>query len=97
MRHPWIVAFAFGLLHGFGFASGLSTTGLPASDIPLALLSFNGGVEIGQLAFVLVLLLLYRALRLLQFELPLWASYAPGYVVGSLGAYWTIERTLLLF
>jgi len=97
LRHPWIVAFAFGLLHGFGFASGLSTTGLPSADIPLALLSFNIGVEIGQLTFVLLILLLHRALRLLQFELPRWAAYAPGYVVGSLGAYWTIERTLLLF
>lgn len=97
LRHPWIAAFAFGLLHGFGFASGLTTVGLPSSDIPLALLAFNIGVEIGQLAFVLIVLLLYRALRTLQFNMPRWASYAPGYLVGSLGAFWTIERTLMMF
>lgn len=97
LRHPWIAAFAFGLLHGFGFASGLTTVGLPSSDIPLALLAFNIGVEIGQLAFVLIILLLHRALRTLQFNPPSWASYAPGYLVGSLGAFWTIERTLMLF
>lgn len=97
IRHPWIVAFAFGLLHGFGFASGLTTVGLPSSDIPLALLAFNIGVEIGQLSFVLIILLLHRALRALQFNPPSWASYAPGYLVGSLGAFWTIERTLMLF
>lgn len=96
LRHPWIVAFAFGLLHGFGFASGLTTVGLPSGDIPLALLAFNIGVEIGQLAFVLIILLLQRALRVLQFNPPGWAHYVPGYLVGSLGAYWTIERTLLL-
>jgi hydrogenase/urease accessory protein HupE len=52
IRHPWVVAFAFGLLHGFGFASGLAQLGLPKSEIPLALLLFNVGVEIGQIAFV---------------------------------------------
>ena len=97
LRHPWIVAFAFGLLHGFGFASGLTTVGLPSGDIPLALLAFNIGVEIGQLAFVLIVLLLHRAMRVLQFDPPGWTRYAPGYLVGSLGAFWTIERTLMLF
>jgi hydrogenase/urease accessory protein HupE len=97
LRHPWIAAFAFGLLHGFGFASGLTTVGLPSSDIPLALLAFNIGVEIGQLTFVLIILLLYHALRTLQFNVPRWVSYTPGYLVGSLGAFWTIERTLMMF
>lgn len=97
LRHPWIAAFAFGLLHGFGFASGLTTVELPSSDIPLALLAFNIGVEMGQLTFVLIILLLYRAIRILQFNLPGWTYYAPGYLVGSLGAFWTIERTLVLF
>lgn len=97
LRHPWIVAFAFGLLHGFGFASGLTTVGLPTSDIPLALLAFNIGVEIGQLAFVVIILLLHRAIRILQFDPPRWTYYAPGYLVGSLGAFWTIERALILF
>lgn len=96
LRHPWIVAFAFGLLHGFGFASGLTTVGLPSGDIPLALLAFNIGVEIGQLAFVLVILLLHRALQALRFDTPAWARYVPGYLVGSLGAFWTIERATLL-
>lgn len=96
LRHPWIVAFAFGLLHGFGFASGLTTVGLPSGDIPLALLAFNIGVEIGQLAFVLAVLLLQRALRVLQLDPPAWAHCVPGYLVGSLGAFWTIDRTLLL-
>jgi len=97
LRHPWVVAFAFGLLHGFGFASGLTTVGLPGGDIPLALLSFNVGVEIGQLTFVLIILLLHRALRVLRFDFPGWVRYVPGYLVGSLGAFWTIERTFMLF
>jgi hydrogenase/urease accessory protein HupE len=57
IRHPWVVAFGFGLLHGFGFASGLSTVGMPRAEIPLALLMFNVGVELGQLAFVALILL----------------------------------------
>ena len=52
IRHPWVVAFAFGLLHGFGFASALTSAGLPHAELPLALVSFNVGVEIGQLGFV---------------------------------------------
>jgi hypothetical protein len=56
IRHPWVVAFAFGLLHGFGFASGLTSMGLPKAEIPLALLLFNVGVEIGQLFFVFLIL-----------------------------------------
>ena len=62
IRHPWVVAFAFGLLHGFGFASGLTTMGLPRAEIPLALLLFNLGVEAGQILFVIVVLLLERVL-----------------------------------
>ena len=63
IRHPWVVAFAFGLLHGFGFASGLTDMGLPQDEIPLALLLFNVGVEIGQLFFVFMILALERAFR----------------------------------
>jgi len=66
IRHPRVVAFAFGLLHGFGFASGLAALGLPQNEIPLALLAFNVGVEIGQLAFVALTLLLVRAFKVLQ-------------------------------
>ena len=96
IRHPWVVAFAFGLLHGFGFASGLTAMGLPRAEIPLALLLFNVGVEVGQLAFVLLVLLLERAFRKLEIFWPRWAQLLPGYVVGSLGACWTIQRGMVL-
>jgi len=96
IRHPWVVAFAFGLLHGFGFASGLTTMGLPQAEIPLALLLFNVGVEIGQLFFVLLILLLERSFRALEVRWPRLAQAFPGYTVGALGAYWTIQRTLIL-
>jgi len=97
LRHPWVVAFCFGLLHGFGFASGLTTVGMPRAEIPLALATFNVGVELGQLAFVALILLSYRALRTLEFRWPHWAELGPAYAVGSLGAYWTIQRTVMMF
>ena len=96
IRHPWVVAFAFGLLHGFGFASGLTTMGLPQAEIPLALLLFNVGVEIGQIFFVVMIVLLERAFRTLEIRWPRLVAAMPGYAVGSLGAYWTIQRTLLM-
>ena len=96
IRHPWVVAFGFGLLHGFGFASGLSTVGMPMAEIPLALLMFNIGVEIGQIAFVVIILLVHRALHVLQFHWPRWVDFAPGYAIGSLGAMWTIQRTWMM-
>ena len=97
LQNPWVVAFAFGLLHGFGFASGLSTTGLPQAEIPFALLMFNLGVEAGQLAFVLGILLLERSFRTLQVQWPRFAQLLPAYAVGSLGAYWTLQRMLIMF
>ena len=97
IRHPWVVAFAFGLLHGFGFASGLTALGLPQAEIPLSLLLFNVGVELGQLAFVLLFLLLERSFRVLEIDWPRWAEALPGYAVGSLGAFWTIQRAVVLF
>lgn len=97
IEHPWVVAFAFGLLHGFGFATGLSMVGMPKAEIPLALLSFNIGVELGQLGFVILMLILYRSLKVLQFSWPRWVELAPGYVIGSLGAFWTIQRTAMMF
>ncbi len=96
LRHPWVVAFAFGLLHGFGFASGLTTMGLPRADIPLALLTFNLGVEVGQLLFVGVNLLLERAFRILEVRWPRVVEMLPAYAVGSLGAYWSIQRVVVL-
>jgi hydrogenase/urease accessory protein HupE len=94
IRHPWVVAFAFGLLHGFGFASGLSTMGLPRAEIPLALLLFNLGVEAGQILFVLVVLLLERSFRVLEVRLPRLIDALPAYAVGSLGAFWTMQRVV---
>lgn len=97
IRRPWVVAFAFGLIHGFGFAGALTSAGLPPGDLPLALLSFNVGVEIGQVAFVVLVLLLERSFQQLQIRWPRWVEAMPGYTVGSLGAFWTIERTAILF
>ncbi|NEV64326.1 HupE/UreJ family protein [Thiorhodococcus minor] len=97
IRHPWVVAFCFGLLHGFGFASGLSTVAMPRAEIPLALAMFNVGVELGQLAFVALILLAHRALRTLEFRWPRCAELGPAYAVGTLGAYWTLQRTAMLF
>jgi hypothetical protein len=97
IRHPWVVAFAFGLLHGFGFASALTSAGLPRSELPAALVSFNVGVELGQLAFVGLVIGLVRAFRVLQVQWPRWAQLFPGYVVGALGAFWTVQRLALMF
>lgn len=96
IRYPWVVAFAFGLLHGFGFASGLKEAGLPQNDIAWALLLFNLGVEIGQLLFVVLILALARSFQALEIRWPRWAQVLPGYTVGTLGAYWTIQRTAIL-
>jgi hypothetical protein len=96
IRHSWVVAFAFGLLHGFGFASGLTTMGLPQTEIPLALLLFNMGVEIGQIVFVAVIIALERAFRTLEIQWPRLVEMLPGYAVGSLGAYWTMQRMMML-
>jgi hydrogenase/urease accessory protein HupE len=96
IRHPWVVAFAFGLLHGFGFASALTSAGLPSSELPWALLSFNVGVEIGQVGFVILILSLERAFRILEIRWPRMVEALPGYTVGSLGAFWTIQRVAIL-
>jgi hypothetical protein len=97
IRHPWVVAFAFGLLHGFGFATALTGAGLPRQELTLALLSFNIGVELGQLGFVGLVLAMERSFRVLEVRWPRWAEVLPGYTVGTLGAFWTIQRTALLF
>jgi hydrogenase/urease accessory protein HupE len=96
IRHPWVVAFAFGLLHGFGFATALTSAGLPRQDLPLALLSFNVGVEVGQLGFVGLILAMGRSFRVLEVPWPRWVQALPGYTVGTLGAFWTIQRVALL-
>lgn len=91
-RQPWIVAFLFGLLHGLGFAGALSEVGLPANAIPLALLFFNLGVEIGQLLFIAGVLAIVAGMRRVPVRPPAWASQAPVYAIGTVAAYWTIER-----
>ncbi len=95
IRRPWLIAFAFGLLHGFGFASGLTAMGLPRAEIPLALLLFNCGVEIGQLAFVALVLGLERAFRLMEIRWPQPVALLPAYTVGVLGAFCTIQRLFI--
>ena len=91
-RYPWIVAFVFGLLHGFGFAGALTEIGLPPSDIPLALLFFNVGVEVGQLIFVAAVLLASVALKYVSLQSVRRGEIALTYLIGSVAAFWTIER-----
>jgi hypothetical protein len=96
IRHPWVVAFAFGLLHGFGFASGLSVTGMPRAELAPALLFFNVGVELGQLCFVVLILIVLHSFKKIELRWPRWVEVIPGYAVGSLGAYWTIQRVAIM-
>lgn len=92
-RAPWVVAFAFGLLHGLGFAGALSEVGLPQQAIPLALLFFNVGVEIGQLAFIAAVLALATATRCLPVRAPAWGWRVMPYAIGSVAIFWVIQRT----
>jgi hydrogenase/urease accessory protein HupE len=93
-RAPWIMAFAFGLLHGFGFGGALKAIGLPQTDVPLALLTFNLGVETGQLLFVgAVLVLAAVADRLLALRLPRLRDVT-AYVIGTVAAVWVVQRTM---
>lgn len=96
-RFPWVVAFAFGLLHGFGFAGALSEVGLPQHAVPLALLFFNVGVEIGQLLFVAVVLGAAWAFRRASLAAPAWGPRATSYLIGSVAAFWAIERSAAVF
>ena len=91
-RAPWIVAFTFGLLHGFGFAGALAEIGLPAGQIPLALFFFNVGVEVGQLVFVAAILAIIAMARRTRVELPRWAALAPPYAIGCIAMFWVIQR-----
>jgi len=97
VRYPWIVAFTFGLLHGFGFAGALAEVGIPQTEIPTALLFFNVGVELGQLAFVIVILGLITMLEKTKITWPGWLKWVPPYVIGSLATFWLIERVILFF
>jgi len=95
-RFPWVIAFTFGLLHGFGFAGALSEVGLPQTAIPVALLFFNAGVEVGQLLFVAavftVMALVRQVIRHLSVTQPVWAWRIPPYAIGSVATFWVIQR-----
>jgi hydrogenase/urease accessory protein HupE len=93
---PWLVAFVFGLLHGFGFAGALLDLGLPQGDTPLALLFFNIGVEIGQLIFIIAILTA-TVLTGRLITVPRVAPVALSYVIGSIGAFWVFERVYTTF
>jgi hydrogenase/urease accessory protein HupE len=103
-RAPWLVAFVFGLLHGFGFAGALSEIGLPQQDVPLALLFFNVGVEVGQLLFIVAVIGVFSLLTRLvrsrgsQDHGP-WHSETlirtpVAYAIGSMAAFWTVQRVV---
>jgi hypothetical protein len=95
-REPWLVAFTFGLLHGFGFAGALAEVGLPQHAIPVALLMFNVGVELGQLAFVVAILATSLTLARFTPRWPRWTQFAPAYAIGAVAMMWTIERVAAL-
>jgi hypothetical protein len=88
-RFPWPMALVFGLLHGLGFAGALREVGLPDGEIPMALFSFNVGIELGQLVFVAGLLVLAPLVQRVPVPLPLRVAI---YAMGSLAAFWMIER-----
>lgn len=91
-RAPWVIAFTFGLLHGFGFAGALAEVGLPEGHIPLALLFFNVGVELGQLLFIVVVLSLIALIARVRLRFPHWTGLVPPYVIGSVAMFWVIQR-----
>ena len=91
-RAPWIVAFSFGLLHGLGFAGALAEVGLPQKAIPVALLMFNVGVELGQLVFVAAALAAGAVLARLRLPRPERLQWAACYAIGAIAMFWVIER-----
>jgi len=95
-RWPWVISLTFGLLHGFGFAGALSEVGLPQKDIPVALLFFNLGVEVGQMFFIAsmfgIAILARRAAQHITVLKPAWAWRLPPYAIGSVAAFWFIQR-----
>lgn len=91
-RWPWIVAFTFGLLHGLGFAGALSEVGLPQQAIPLALLFFNVGVEVGQLLFIAAVAIIFRAASRIQIRFPRSFEVIPPYAIGCVAMFWVIQR-----
>jgi hypothetical protein len=91
-RWPWVVSFTFGLMHGFGFAGALAEVGLPTKAIPMALLFFNVGVEVGQLLFVTAALATIALVRRVARLWPRWTESIPAYAIGSVAMFWVVER-----
>lgn len=91
-RLPWLVAFSFGLMHGLGFASGLSEAGLPVAHIPTALLFFSLGVETGHFLFIGVILSLIALVRRIRIPFPRWTELVPPYAIGSVAMFWVVQR-----
>jgi hydrogenase/urease accessory protein HupE len=96
-RFPWIVAFSFGLLHGFGFAGALSEVGVPTQAVPLALLFFNVGVEIGQLLFIGAVFGIGWLVRFSALRVPAGWQRVAAYGIGSMSAFWVVQRTVAIF
>ncbi|MBW2367612.1 MAG: HupE/UreJ family protein [Deltaproteobacteria bacterium] len=94
IRKPWLVSFAFGMLHGLGFAGALVELGLSRSAIPAALLFFNVGVEIGQFLFIAVALMLFASFRQLGLQLSRRAEPIPIYAMGSVAGFWFVGRMM---
>ena len=95
-KYPWLIAFSFGLLHGFGFAGALADVGLPENAIPLSLFLFNVGVEIGQLIFVFAVLGLIWLVKRTKLPIPNYVKWIPPYAIGSFSAMWFMERLLVI-
>jgi len=93
-RAPWLVAFSFGLMHGLGFAGGLSEAGLPVGHIPTALLFFSLGVETGHFLFIGAVLALLALAQRARMRVPRWAELVPAYAIGAVAMFWVIERSL---
>lgn len=93
-RAPWLVALTFGLMHGLGFAGGLSEAGLPQGHIPTALLFFSVGVESGHFLFIGAVLSLIALIRRIHISFPRWTELIPPYAIGSVAMFWLIQRTL---
>jgi len=99
-RWPWAISFTFGLLHGFGFAGALSEVGLPQKAIPVALLFFNAGVEVGQMIFIAsmfaIAILARQAIRKIMLPHPAWAWRIPPYAIGAVAAFWFLQRISMM-
>ncbi len=96
-QYPWVVAFIFGLLHGFGFAGALANVGLPPNDIPLTLFLFNVGVETGQIIFIFAVMLVIWVLRNALKNMPSWMRWIPPYAIGCMAAFWFFQRLTIIY